>query len=122
MTFRKRGFRAMVLGLLVAAGLALTPAAFARDHFSLGIGLPGVSVGIGSRHSFIGVGVGGYYPGYYAPAYYAPAPVYYGGYYGPAYYGPAYYGGVVFRGGYGHGFYGRPGFAHPVARGGYYHR
>jgi hypothetical protein len=118
MTFRKRGFRAMVLGLVVAAGLMLAPAAFARDHFSLGINLPGLSLGIGSHHSYVGVGVGGYYPGYYGPAaYVAPAPIYYGpAYYGPAYYGVGYYGRpVVYRGGYyaGHGYYGRGG--------GYYH-
>jgi hypothetical protein len=46
MNFRKRGFRAMVLGLLVAGGLALAPAAFAGgSHVSVGVALPGVSVG-----------------------------------------------------------------------------
>ena len=95
MTFRKRGFRAMVLGLLVAAGLALTPAAFARGHISIGISVPGVSVGYGPYGV---VGVGGYYGGYYAPAYYDPY------YYAPY---PAY--GVVY-GGYPHRYY----------RGGYY--
>lgn len=89
MSFRKRGFRAMVLGLLVATGLALTPAAFARSHVSFGISVPGVAIGYGP----------GYYGSYYAPAYYGPAyydPYYYDSYYyGPSYYGPSvvYYGG-----------------------------
>ena len=74
MAFRKRGFRAMVLGLLVATGLALTPAAFARSHVSFGISVPGVAVGYGP----------GYY-GAYAPAYYGP------GYYDPYYYDSYYY-------------------------------
>jgi hypothetical protein len=104
MTFRKRGFRAMVLGLLVVAGLALAPAAFARDHFSVGISLPGVAVGIGPHRGY--VGVGGYYaPGYYGPAYYGPSPVYYDTY--PGYYGPAYGVGVGYYGGYRGGYYGR---------------
>ena len=72
MNFRKRGFRAMVLGLLVAGGLALAPAAFAGgSHVSVGVALPGVSVGYN--------GYGGYYGSVYAPAAY------------PAYYGAAYY-------------------------------
>ena len=84
MNSRKRGFQAMVLGLLVAAGLALTPAAFARSHVDIGIAAPGVSLGYSSgyhRHGYYG-----YYGGYYGPSYYyAPA------YYAPAYYGPSYY-------------------------------
>ena len=90
MLFRKRGFRAMVLGLLVATGLALTPAAFARSHVSFGISVPGVAVGYGP----------GYYGAYYAPAY---APAYYGpAYYDPYYYDSYYYGpSVVYYGGYG---------------------
>ena len=47
MLSRKRGFRAMVLGLLAAAGLALAPAAFAHGGWSVGISVPGVSVGYG---------------------------------------------------------------------------
>ena len=121
MTFRKRGFRALALGLLVTAGLALTPAAFARGGVSIGVNLPGVAIGVGPHHSYVGVG---YAPGYYAPGYYAPAYYDYGY---PAYYGPAYYGGVViggggyyhgYRGGYyrgGHGYYGH-GYS-----GGHYH-
>ena len=45
MNFSKRGFRAMAVGLLVAAGLAMTPAAFARGHLSVGVSVPGVSIG-----------------------------------------------------------------------------
>ena len=85
MLFRKRGFRAMVPGLLVATGLALTPAAFARSHVSFGISVPGVAVGYGPGY------------GYYAPAYYGPA------YYDPYYYDSYYYGpSVTYYGGYGH--------------------
>jgi hypothetical protein len=125
MKFGKRGFRAMAFGLVAVAGLAFASAASARDHFSLGISVPGLSVGVGNHHTYVGVG-GGYYgggyysPGYYGPAYYAaPAPVYYAP--APVYYGPAYYGGYysrpVYRGGYyGHGYY-RDGY-----RGGYYNR
>ena len=125
MKFGKRGFRAMAFGLVAVAGLAFASAASARDHFSLGISVPGLSIGVGNHHTYVGVG-GGYYgggyysPGYYGPAYYAaPAPVYYAP--APVYYGPAYYGGYysrpVYRGGYyGHGYY-RDGY-----RGGYYNR
>ena len=99
MSFRKRGFRAMVAGLVVATGLALTPAAFAggHSHVSVGVSVPGVSIGYGS----------GYYGGYYGPSYYAaPAPVYYSSYYDPYYYAPAYYGpSVVYYSG-GHRYYG----------------
>jgi hypothetical protein len=93
MAFRKRGFRAIVLGLLVATGLALTPAAFARSHVSFGVSVPGVAIGYGP----------GYY-GYYAPAY-GPAyydPYYYDSYYySPRYYGPS----VVYYDSYGHRHY-----------------
>jgi hypothetical protein len=99
MRFAKRGFRAMVLGLLVAAGLALAPAAFARGHVGIGISLPGVSVGYSGGHRGF-VGVGGYYGGYYAPAYYDP--YYYAPYpaYGVVYSGPGYYSHNYYRGGY----------------------
>lgn len=50
-----------LLALLFLAG---TSSMFARSHFS------------------IGIGIGGYFPGYYAPRYYAPR------YYAPAYYAP----------------------------------
>jgi len=103
MRFCKRGFRAMVLGLLAAAGLALAPAAFARGHVDVGINVPGVSVGYyGGHHGHGYVGVGGYYGGYYAPAYYDPY------YYAPY---PAY--GVVYNSGY---------YPHRYYRGGHYYR
>jgi hypothetical protein len=141
MTIRKRGFRALVLGLLVVAGLALAPSAFARSHVSIGINLPGLSLGYRDGHHSHGyVNIGGYYGGgyygsgyyggYYAPAYYdnyyyAPAPVYYDSYYyAPAYrahYGsrPAYHGGYdsrYYRSGYDRGYshhgYSRDGYGH----------
>ncbi len=125
MKFGKRGFRAMAFGLVAVAGLAFASAASARDHFSLGISVPGLAVGVGPHHTYVGVGGGYYSPGYYGPAYYAaPAPVYYAP--APVYYGPAYYGGYysrpVYRGGYyGHGYY-RDGYRSGYySRGGYYH-
>jgi len=100
MNFRKRGFRAMVLGLLVAGGLALTPAAFAGgSHVSVGVALPGVSVGYnGYGGGYVGVYAPAAYPAYYAPTYYPTAyydygPAYYSGYYYPASYGGYYSGG-----------------------------
>ena len=111
MSFRKRGFRARVVGLLVAAGLALTPAAFARGHVSVGISVPGVAIGYGP----------GYY-GYYGPRYYGPV-VYDDYYYDPYYYGPSYYGPSVVIGGgyYGHyGHYGHYGYRGGYSRGGYH--
>ncbi len=99
MKFSKRGFRAMAFGLVAVAGLAFASAASARGYFSVGVNVPGVSVGFSNHHSWVGVG-GGYYGGYYAPAYYgptyyAPAPVYYETY--PTYY---YSRPVVYRSGY----------------------
>jgi len=112
--------RFALFGLLIAVGLALTPAAFARGHLGVGIsiGLPGRSLGYG----------GGYYGGGYT-SYYAPAPVYYGpAYYGaaydsyPAYYGSAgyYYNAPVRRT---HGYSGRYDHGHRASyydRSGYY--
>jgi len=83
--------RFALFGLLVAAGFALAPAAFARGHLSIGVnlGFPGVSLGYSDcRHCGWGGNYyyGGGYATYYAPSYYA-APVYYG----PSYYSyPAY--------------------------------
>jgi hypothetical protein len=95
-----RGFRSLALGLCVAAGALAAPAAFARSHVSVGVSVPGVSVGYnsgwhGHNNYYVGVGggyygpryrgyYGGYYGGYY-PGYYAPAPVYYGRPYGSCY-------------------------------------
>jgi hypothetical protein len=92
MISRKRGFRAMLLGVVAAAGVALAPAAFAGGHVGIGINAPGVSVGYWGGHhgrGFVDVGVGGYggyYGGYYAPGYYYDpyyAPVVYSSYYYP---------------------------------------
>ena len=91
----------MVLGLLIAAGLALAPAAFARGHVDIGVSVPGVSLGYCHYCGYRG-GYG--YVGYYGGGYYAPA--YYDGYYEPVY--PAYY----------HRCYTRPYYD----RYGYYHR
>jgi hypothetical protein len=99
-----RGFRSLALGLCVAAGALAAPAAFARSHVSVGVALPGVSVGYnsgwhGHNNYYVGVGgygrpyyngyYGGYYGGYY-PGYYAPAPVYYSRPYGSCYSGSFY--------------------------------
>ncbi|MBS0569218.1 MAG: hypothetical protein JSS28_01295 [Proteobacteria bacterium] len=98
MTIRKRGFHALALGLLMSAGLALAPSAFARGHVSIGINLPGVSLGYWSGgHRWGGYGYAGWsgyyggYGGYYSPAYYGGyyGPTYSSGYYAPA---PVYYG------------------------------
>lgn len=116
MNFRKRGFRAMVLGLLVAGGLALAPAAFAGGgHVSVGVNLPGVSIGYGGHGGYVAAYAPAYYPAaYYGPAYY-PTTYYYD--YAPAYYAPypVYYGASYYYGGghyhnshshyYGHGGY-----------------
>ncbi len=93
--------RLALVGLLMGAGFALAPAAFARGHVNIGvsIGLPGLSLGYSDCRGCYG-GYGGYggysgYGGYYGGGYsnyYAPAPVYYAP--APAYYGPAYYGAV----------------------------
>ena len=133
MNSSKRGFRAMAFGLFAVAALAMTSTASARSHFSLGISVPGLSIGVGSHHTYVGVG-GGYYggygggyyaPTYYAPTYYAPAPVYYPSY--PAYYSAP----VVYRSGYYHGYRGyergydrgyRNGYYHGGNGGGYYDR
>src|SRR5437879_948836 len=96
MTSRKRGFRAIAAGVLAAAGLALAPSAFAHGGVSIGINVPGLSIGVGPHHhAYVGIGGGGYYSSGYAPAYYAPAPVYYDyddGYYSAPVYGGGYYG------------------------------
>ena len=129
MNFRKRGFRAIAMGLLVAAGLALTPAAFAGGHFSVGVNVPGVSIGYGGHRGYVGVYAPAYGyaygpPAYYSgPAYYDYGPAYYDSYYGPsvAYYGPAYYGGGYYYSD-GHRYYRssyRGGYRGGYDRGGY---
>lgn len=128
MKFGKRGFRAMAFGLVAVAGLAFASVASARDHFSLGISVPGLTVGVGNHHTYVGVGGyygGGYYaPAYYGPTYYAPAPVYYDTY--PTYY---YRAPVVYRSGYYYrshsydrGYYRGYERGYYEGRGGYYNR
>jgi hypothetical protein len=94
-----RKVRFALFGLLVAAGFALAPAAFARSHWNvgIGIGLPGVNIGYSDcRHcgrGYYGGGYASFYsPTYYAPAYYAPAY----SYYEPADYGYPAYGAVYY--------------------------
>jgi hypothetical protein len=108
MSFRKRGFRAMILGLMIATGLALTPAAFARSHVSFGVSVPGVSIGYGPGY------------GYYGRAYYAPS--YYSSYYDPYYYDDYYYAPrVVYRGYYGGHHYRHHNYRHDYYRDSYRH-
>lgn len=107
MTINKRGFGKIAFAMLIVVGMALAPSAFARGHVSIGINLPGVSVGYwgGSRwhdHAYVGIGYSpGYYDGDYDD-YYAPAPVYYDSYYAPGpvvyYSDPVYYGPTYYRG------------------------
>lgn len=111
MTNNKRQFGKFAFAMLIVGGMALAPSAFARGHISVGINVPGLSIGYwgGSRwhdHAYVGVGYG---PSYYS-GYYAPAPVYYDSYYAPGpvvyYSGPAYYGSYYDDDGYyGHGRY-----------------
>jgi hypothetical protein len=115
--FMSNKVRFAMFGLLIAAGMALAPSAFARGHVNLGIniGLPGIGIGFSDcRHCGGGYYGGGYYSGYVAPAYYAPAyygPSYYGASYGPGYYESSYYGypsygSVYYSSGSGHrGYY-----------------
>jgi hypothetical protein len=79
MISRKRGIRAMALGILATAGLALAPAAFARTYVDVGVNAPGVSIGYyGGHHHHGYYGSVGYYDPYYyrtysyAPTYYEP--------------------------------------------------
>jgi len=99
MNSRKRGFQAMVLVLLAAAGLALAPAAFARTYVDVGVNAPGVSVGYyGGHHRHGWYGSVGYYAPYYSGPYY----------YAPTYYDPYYYSGSC----YVRGHYDRYGYWH----------
>lgn len=104
MSFSPHKVRYALIGLLVTAGFALAPSAFARGHLNVGvnIGLPGISFGYSDYGRRGGYAYGGFYPAY-APVYYGPSyypPTYYGPVYGPAYYSgyPAY--GVVYSAGY----------------------
>lgn len=99
--------RILATGLLAAGALGLASTAQARNdvYWSVGVGGPGVSIGVGNAPT--------YYPP--APVYYHPAPVYQPApvYYQPApvyvrprpvYYGPPayYYGPPGYRGHRGH--------------------
>ena len=121
MISRIRGFRALACGVFATAGLALAPSAFAG--VSVGINLPGLSIGVGPHHhAYLGIGGGYYAPSYYdygyypAPVvyddYYYGAPVYVGGYYGPRH---RYHHGGYYRGG---GEY--HDYHHEYHHGGYY--
>ncbi len=103
MTINKSRFGKFAFAMLIVGGLALAPSAFARGHISVGINVPGLSIGYwgGSRwhdHAYVGIGYGPtYYSGYYAPAwdyddsYYGSGPIVY--YSNPGYYGSSYYDG-----------------------------
>lgn len=90
-------------GLAVALAASVGVAQASDVNWSVGVGVPGVVVGVGNSHNGYG-GYGGYRvppPVYYAPppVYYRPPPVYYAPprpiYYSapPVYYAPpAYYG------------------------------
>jgi len=107
--------RKWVFGVLLVAGVSLAPAAFARSHVSVGLGinLPGVSIGVSNW------GHGGYgWAGNYA--YPVASPAYYGGYYAPAYYGPTYYSAYAYPAYYGPRYYGGHYRAAPVHRSYYY--
>ncbi|HEY6941602.1 hypothetical protein [Dokdonella sp.] len=99
----RKSVRSFALGVLVVAGMALAPAAIARSHWNvgIGIGLPGLSIGYsdchhcgrgwGGNYSYAGGYYGGgYYGSYYAPVYYGPS-YYAADYYSPSYYEPSYY-------------------------------
>ena len=104
--------RVGAVATLAVAGLVAAGGAQARSDvaFSLGIGVPGVAVGVSNAPYYQPAPV--YYqpqpvysqpaPVYYqpAPVYYEPAPVYYRP--APVYFGATYYGG---RGYYGHGYH-----------------
>jgi hypothetical protein len=90
----RRILLASALAGTLAVGLAVAPAASARDSWSVSIGVPGVAVTAGSPYYY-----GPYNRPYYRPyyrSYYAPPPVVYRPV--PVYrpyaygYGPAYYG------------------------------
>lgn len=109
--------RFAMFSLLIGAGFALAPAAFARGHVGISIGLPGLSLGYSDCRHCYGGGYygGGYFGGAYGAAYYAPAPVYYAP--APVYYGPAASYGVAYDNypGYRGAYYGGParGYYHP---------
>ncbi|MDH6165752.1 hypothetical protein M2282_000880 [Variovorax boronicumulans] len=108
---RSTFFKWAAAGVVAAGALFAATSASARSDvsWSVGVGLPGVAVGVGGP-AYYPAPVYSPPPVYYAPpapvyynpppVYYRPAPVYYGP---PAYYGPRYYGGGYYRGGHRHG-------------------
>jgi len=104
---RSTFFKWAAAGVVAAGALFAATSASARGDvsWSVGVGLPGVAVGVGGP-AYYPAPVYSPPPVYYAPpapvyynppppVYYRPAPVYYGP---PAYYGPRYYGGGYYRG------------------------
>lgn len=108
--------RILVTGLLAAGALGATSVAQARGvAWSVGLNVPGVSIGVGNPYGY-GYGGYGYYPpaAYAPPVYVQPQPVYYAP---PAYYvSPR----VLYRPAYYGGYYGRSGYRYPY--GGRYYR
>ena len=92
--FRRIVLASALAGTL-AVGLAVAPAASARDSWSVSIGVPGVAISAGSPY-YYGPYYRPYHRPYYRSYYYAPPPVVYRPV--PVYrpyaygYGPAYYG------------------------------
>jgi hypothetical protein len=107
MKIQRSAYAVAAAALLGVAGLAGSGAALARDNVSIGLALPGISIGLNN---------GGYAPRPYYPApVYAPAPVYYGDPYAqvvyaapPVYVQPApyYYGPSIYYSNIGHPYYG----------------
>ena len=107
----------LAAGLLVAGALGAANMAQARTYWSVGVGVPGVAVGVAPAA----------YPYYYPQPVYVQPPIYDYGYWpAPAYVSPYYYSGYYgyYGGYYGRArYYGRPGYRayRPAARA-YRHR
>lgn len=83
------GGAALAVAVVIASSL-IVPSALAHTHVSIGIYVPGVTVGVGNcwRCGYrVAPPVVYYQPAYPAPVYYAPPAVYY---YGYGYYAPHY--------------------------------
>jgi hypothetical protein len=104
---RSTFFKWAAAGVVAAGALFAATSASARGDvsWSIGVGVPGVSVGVGAPAYYPAPVYAPPAPVYYAPpppvyyrpppVYYRPAPVYYAP---PAYYGPRYYGRGYYRG------------------------
>ena len=102
---RSTFFKWATAGVVAAGALFAATSASARTDVSVGIGLPGLAIGVGAPAYYPAPVYSAPAPVYYAPppVYYRPPPVYYRPapvYYAPGYYGPRGY----YRGGYGHGY------------------